>query len=107
MIGLIRRTSDIEDSILNPNATVLPENRYIRIVTGNGATMTGRLLNHDRVTVQMIDSNERLQSHLKAGLVEFTFIEDSSMPSFADRLSGQELEDVLSYLVSLTGGDTQ
>ena len=106
-IGLLRRTAELEEAIVDPNATVLPENRYVRVVTGDGETLTGRLMNHDRVSVQFIDSNERLRSLAKSGLREFGFVDDSPMPSFAQQLNSAELEDVLSYLVSLKGGEVQ
>lgn len=103
-IGLVRRTDEIEESIVDPSATVLPENRYVRVETAGGESLTGRILNHDRVSVQFIDSGERLRSLQKSDLRSFSFLEDSPMPSFGDRLEAQELEDILSYLVSLQGG---
>jgi putative heme-binding domain-containing protein len=106
-IGLLRRTDEIEESIVDPNASVAPENRYIRVETSGGEVLTGRLLNHDRVTVQFIDTGERLRSMMKSTLGEFAILEDSPMPAFGGRLESQELEDILSYLVSLKGGDSQ
>ena len=102
-IGLRRRTAELEESILEPNATVLPENRYVRVVTSDGTTLNGRLLNHDSVSVQFLDSKERLRSFAKSDLNQFVFVEESPMPSFRTRLSTDELEDLLSYLVSLKG----
>lgn len=107
VIGLIRRTSELEEALLDPNATILPEHRNIRIVTENGREITGRLLNHDQVTVQLLDSDERLQSFMKADLREFDFVLNSNMQSYAEQFSGQEIEDILSYLVSLNGGEVQ
>jgi putative heme-binding domain-containing protein len=105
-IGLVRRTTEIEESILEPNATIRPENRYVSIVTQEGRTITGRLLNHDRVTVQLIDSEERLRSLNRSDLKDVTFVEDSPMPSYRSRFTSEELNDLLSYLVSLKGGTT-
>src|SRR5262249_39988239 len=42
----------LELSILEPDAEVLPENRFVRMVTKDGKTVTGRLLNQDAYTVQ-------------------------------------------------------
>ena len=61
---------------------------------------TGRLLNIDSFTVQMLDSKEQLRSFMKSDLRDFGFVA-SPMPSFKGRLSGQEIADVVSYLVSL------
>jgi len=37
----------------------------------------------------------------------FAFLEKSMMPSYKGKLSSQELEDVISYLHSLKGVETQ
>jgi mono/diheme cytochrome c family protein len=65
--------------------------------------VTGRLLNIDTFTVQLIDSKGQLRSFLKSELQNSSFFENSPMPSFKDKLSQQELADVVAYLVSLKG----
>ena len=77
-------------------------NRFVRVVTRNGATITGRLMNQDSFTVQLIDSREQLVSLMKSNVREFAFI-NSPMPSYKDKLSSQELADLVSYLASLRG----
>ena len=76
----------------------------MRLVTRDGATMTGRLLNQDAFTVQLLDSKEQLRTMLRADLKEFAFIDKSPMPSYRGKLSPQEMTDLVSYLVSLQGG---
>ena len=102
-IGARRRASDLERSVVNPDAEVLPQNRSVRAVTREGATITGKLLNHDAFTVQLFDSNERLLSLTKANLKEFSIPDKSPMPAYRDKLSRAELEDLIAYLVSLKG----
>jgi mono/diheme cytochrome c family protein len=51
----------------------------------------------------MIDSKEQLRSFEKASLRDFGILDTSPMPSYKDKLSTQELADVVSYLVSLKG----
>src|SRR5205814_1414896 len=51
-VGLARRAVELERSLLDPDAEILPENRSVRVVTRHGVTHTGRLLNHDTFTVQ-------------------------------------------------------
>ena len=102
-IGARRMASDIERSIVDPNAEVLPENRYVRVVTRDGLTITGRILNEDTYSLQLIDSKEKLLSLQKADLQQFEFLKNSPMPSYADKLSGAELSDLVGYLVSLKG----
>lgn len=102
-IGGQRRVAELERSIVEPNAEVVPNQRAFRIVTREGVTVEGRLLNHDRFTVQMLDSKEQLRSFQKANLREYDFVNTSPMPSYRDTLSTEELADVVSYLVSLKG----
>jgi hypothetical protein len=80
-----------------------PINRPVELVTADGTQVTGRRLNEDTYTVQLIDSQERLRSFDKEDLREFTVLTESPMPSYEDSLSSQELADVLAYLVSLKG----
>ena len=104
-IGSLRRSVELKTSILDPNAEVLPQNRFFRIVTKDGSTITGRLLNQDAFTVQLLDSHEQLRSFSKSNLNEYAFVEKSPMPSYQGKLSPQELSDLVSYLVSLKGID--
>jgi putative heme-binding domain-containing protein len=99
-IGQQRRASELEESLLNPGAQVQPTNRFYRVVLRDGTAVTGRLLGHDTFTVQMLDTKERLRSFVKADLREHGFAE-SPMPSYRDKLSPQELADLVSYLVTL------
>lgn len=82
---------------------MLPLNRSVRAVTRDGKVITGRRLNEDSYTVQLIDSQERLVSLEKAALREYTVIKTSSMPSYKDTLNPAELDDVVAYLRTLKG----
>ncbi len=77
-IGARRKRDDIERSIVDPNAEVLAENRYVRVVTRDGATITGRILNEDTFTLQLIDNEEKLVSFQKADLSKFEFLKNSA-----------------------------
>jgi len=102
-IGAVRRMFELERSLLEPNAEILLQNRLIRLVTRDGVTIAGRLLNQDTFTVQLIDSKERLLSLQKSSLKEYAFIDKSQMPTYRDKLNSGELGDLVSYLVSLKG----
>jgi putative heme-binding domain-containing protein len=102
-IGQFRRVVDLERSILAPDEEVLGQNRFYRVVDGPGVTTTGRLLNLDTFTVQMLNWNEQLRSFIKSDLREYGFIETSPMPSYKDKLTSEELADVMRYLTSLRG----
>ena len=105
-IGQLRRAVELEASVVNPSAEVLAANRTYRVVARDGTTTTGRLLNLDSFTVQMLDTKEQLRSFEKSKLREYGFVDQSPMPSYKDKLNAQELADVVSYLVSLKGRAT-
>jgi hypothetical protein len=51
----------------------------------------------------LIDDQEQLLSLSKADLREYTVLTTSAMPSYKDKLTAQEMADLLAYLVSLKG----
>jgi putative heme-binding domain-containing protein len=103
-IGAIRTAMELQQKILDPNALVRAGNHYVEAVTKDGATITGRLLNYDSFSIQLIDSNERLRSLPKSTLRDYTIIKTSKMPSYRDKLTTEEVTDLVSYLFSLRGG---
>ena len=102
-IGAMRAPSALQRSLLDPTGSMRPINRPVVVVTRDGERVTGRRLNEDTYTVQLIDGQERLRSFDKADLREYTILTESPMPSYEDRLSPQELADLLAYLISLKG----
>ncbi|PWU05943.1 MAG: hypothetical protein C5B51_13360 [Terriglobia bacterium] len=102
-IGSVRTAAGLERSILEPEAEVLPQNRLIRVIPKSGQPITGRLLNQDTFSVQLIDRDNKLLSVPRSGIKEVMFLESSIMPSYRDKFNMQELQDMVSYLVSLKG----
>ena len=100
-IGASRSAEQIHAALLTPNKNVTPENRFVRLVTGDGKTVTGRILNQDGFSVQLIDSSDQLRSFQKAGLREFEIVTTNPMPSYANQMSAQDLTDLVHYLSSL------
>jgi putative heme-binding domain-containing protein len=101
-IGAQRRAIELEASLLDPASVVQPTARSFEVTLGSGEIVTGRLLNHDTFTVQLLDEEERLRSFNKDELRSYGFSE-SPMPAYGDRLSRQEIADLVSYLASLRG----
>lgn len=102
-VGRLRRRVELERSLVDPGAEVRPANRSVRVVTRNGTTVVGRLLNHDTFAVLLIDEKEQLRSFDKANLRNWEFVLASSMPSYRDRFTAVELADTVRYLASLKG----
>lgn len=102
-IGGSRSPVFLERALVDPNAGLVPQNRFIRAVTRDGATITGRRLNEDTESVQIIDEHEKLVSLEKADLRSYTVLTTSTMPSYKDKLTEKERTDLVAYLVSLKG----
>jgi putative heme-binding domain-containing protein len=102
-IGATRTADALQRSILDPAGAIQPVNRTVRAVTRDGRTISGRRLNEDTYTVQLIDEQERLVSLDKGSLREYEVVRRASMPQYKDKLSDGELADLVAYLLSLKG----
>jgi putative heme-binding domain-containing protein len=102
-IGTLRTAELLHRTLIDPAGSMLPVNRPVRAVTKDGKTVSGRRLNEDSYTVQILDEQDRLVSLNKADLREFTVLKTTTMPSYKDKLSAQELADLEAYLLSLKG----
>ena len=102
-VGALRTSDQLATSLLDPDREVQPNHRTVAVVTRDGRRFTGRLLNHDAFSVQLLDGDEQLRSFPKADLREHRFV-PSPMPSTRGLLDEQELADVVRYLVSLRAG---
>jgi len=105
-IALVRASSELEDSLLNPDAVVQPDNRFYTVQTRDGEQVSGRLLNHDAFSVQLLDEKARLRSFEKSELQAGGF-SDPGMPSLAGKFSTQEIADLVAYLATLRRGAPQ
>jgi putative heme-binding domain-containing protein len=101
-IGRLRSSDQLAASLLDPGSEVQPGNRSYGVTTRDGEHVSGRLLNHDAYTVQLLDSKEQLRSFRKTDLSSAGFIA-SPMPSLRGRFDDGELTDLVQYLVSLRG----
>ena len=72
-------------------------------MTRDGATISGRLLNQDTFTVQLLDTTGRLRLLDKSAIREFAILKESPMPSYKDKLNAQEIADLVTYLTTLKG----
>ncbi len=56
----VRTASSIQRSLVDPTGSMLPINRPVRAVTREGRVITGRRLNEDTYTVQIVTDDGRL-----------------------------------------------
>jgi putative heme-binding domain-containing protein len=99
-IGRFRTTFTLRESILDPDAEVRIENRFVNVALANGAEIRGRLLNQDSFSVQLLSMEERLVAVDKDEMEGMDFI-GSPMPSYRGRMSPDDIGDVVRFLSGL------
>jgi putative heme-binding domain-containing protein len=100
-IGSRRTAERLQRSLVAPDEEVLPENRFVEVVLKDGSTVRGRLLNHDAMSVQLLDMKEQLRSLQTTEFRSYTIVTRGLMPSFETKLSMQEVADIVAFLASL------
>lgn len=105
-VGLRRGITYLRDAINNPGKQkILDENGFILYLVveatlQNGKSITGVRLNEDTFTLQMKDAENNFYSFRKSEVRDFQRRKETSlMPSFSDRLSAEETEDIIAYLM--------
>ena len=81
--------------------------RPVTVVTRDGERVRAVTKGEDAFSIQILDTRGRLQGYVKADVQEVIREERSLMPQFGpDRLSDEELDDLLQYLGTLRGADS-
>ena len=102
-IGAARNVEALHRSLTDPTSGMMPINRPVRVTMKDGRTISGRRLNEDTYTVQLIDDKERLYSLTKSDMRNYVVETKSPMPVYAGKLTDAELADVIAYLLTLRG----
>jgi putative heme-binding domain-containing protein len=106
-VGANHSAEQIRASLVSPKKELTPQNRSVRLVTQDGTTVVGGLINQDGFSVQLIDASGHLLSFERANLRDFTIITANSMPSYADKISSDDLSLLIKYLQTQTGTTQQ
>ena len=107
-IGASRSRAALTREIRDPSASMEEGYRPVRLITADGQQIRGAKKGEDALTVQIMDTRERLQGYVKASLREYTNDKQSLMPAYAaDRLSDSDLKDLLGFLNTLRGLDRE
>jgi len=102
-IGARRMAAQLTRSVLDPDAEVAPDYWSLRARTKAGHAVTGRRLNEDTDSFQLLDAAGRLRSLWKEELAEYQILRTSPMPSFQGKLDRAGIDDLIAYLASLRG----
>ncbi len=113
-VGARRGAAHLREAIVDPAAafprglTAMPSDfadyLVVRVVDARGEELRGMRMNEDSYSIQIKDARGNLHSFYKPALRELEREFDRSlMQSYADRLTEDQIEDLVSYLASLTG----
>ncbi|MEY4641887.1 MAG: Cytochrome c oxidase subunit [Pseudomonadota bacterium] len=100
-IGDIRSAAELTQSLREPNAVIDPNNRQYGVTTKDGTSITGRLMNQDSFTVQLMDPSGKLRSFSKADLNAQGFAPSPMGALSEQEWTDQEVADLVAYLASL------
>jgi putative heme-binding domain-containing protein len=103
-VGAIRQRPQLEQALLDPAAEIHTDFRSVSVTTRAGARITGRLLNQNSYSIQILDEKEQLRSLDKSDLRDHTILGTSPMPSYRQSLNAQEVADIVAFLGTMRGG---
>jgi putative heme-binding domain-containing protein len=103
-IGALRGPSHLRESIVKPEAAHAPGYLVVRAVTAGGEEIRGIRVNEDVFWVHIRDAGGNVHVLQKSELSRLDReLEGTLMPSYANRLSASDLDDLIAYLSNLRG----
>jgi putative heme-binding domain-containing protein len=98
-LGGERTLSAIRDSLTKPRLEIPSSYRPVEVITVDGRSLTGIAKNENNFSLQLLDSQGRLQLLTNDEWVKVTYKTKSQMPSNYDKvLKPAELQDLLAFL---------
>jgi putative heme-binding domain-containing protein len=105
-IGSARSRSALAAKLRGTSDNIRPGFEPVTIVLRDGTRVHGVKKNEDEFSIQIVDTTERLQGHLKAAVAQVIPEGRSLMPVFGpERLPDRDLDDLLRYLGTLRTAD--
>ncbi len=114
-IGALRAPQHLKQALADPGAVLprgtlpIPARAYfeylpVLVVTEDGREVRGMRINEDTFTIQLRDAGNRFHTFRKSNLRRIEKETGKSlMPSYRDRLTAAETDDLVAYLSSLRG----
>ncbi|MEP7364307.1 MAG: c-type cytochrome [Acidobacteriota bacterium] len=102
-VGVRRGPGHLRAKLLDSQSAIPDDFRMARVTTRDGRKIEGVRLNEDVDSIQIRDTGGTLHSYWKRELLNFKVERRTAMPSYAGKLSGQEINDAVAYLSTLRG----
>jgi putative heme-binding domain-containing protein len=100
-VGRRRSYSYIEESLTAPDANLTPGYNTLTVVRKDGVRVTGVQKGYDAFSAQLMDASEQFHSYFREDVQSMTREFKSLMPSYKDKLTARERDDLMAYLVTL------
>lgn len=104
-VGSRRSPGYLKAKLVNPNPEPNSEFRLVQLETREGRKLSGIRLNEDTFSIQVRDLQNNLYSFRKEQLKDVKVERRTLMPSYRNRLSEAELNDIVAYLAGLRGAE--
>ena len=101
-IGAQRPVDLLREAIVDPDADGFRGYQGVTATTKDGRTITGVARTRTNYSVAILDKSGNLHTLQTSDLRELKFSEHSPMPSYKDRLSRAELNNVVAFLSRLS-----
>lgn len=93
--------------ILSPRQVLGSRGRLVHVETRDGSRLSGVIRNEDNFSLQLLSADGAFHLLMKQDILKLGAEPDSLMPSdYAERLTGEEIEDLISYLTAVAGSKT-
>ena len=100
-IGNRRSPVELASDLTDPDERVQPQWWMMNVIHNDGTRVEGRRLNEGTYSVRILDESGRMWSFEKRNLSQSERLENSTMPSNAENLSDDQLQDLIAYLYGL------
>jgi putative heme-binding domain-containing protein len=100
-VGRLRSFSYLEEALTEPDKALTPGYNTVIVIKKDGSKVTGVQRGYDAFSAQLIDVSETFHSYFRDDVRSITREFKSIMPSYKDKLSRTETDDILAFLVGL------
>ena len=102
-IGRRRSATYLRTKLVNPGKELSANFAVVQLTTRSGQKVSGIRLNEDTWSIQVREMNSKIHSLWKDDLSELKVEQRTMMPSYRDKLTSEELEDIVAHLVQMRG----
>lgn len=103
-IGGARTTAQLRSAIVDPQYEISPGYQHVSVVMNDGRKLEGAARNRTNYALQLQTADGNLHPLNVGDIREMTIRKTSTMPSFREKLSRDDLQNVIAFLATLSTG---